>query len=127
MSDIGLNIRKIRELRGLTQEHVAEQLGFKSPKPYRKLETSEHSPTLSQLEKISGLFGCSVEDIRNFDPEKLPMEKKPLVQSPGTKEERFEKIIEQQNEHISSLLEEMKRLYGVVKNTVSGGGRNVNR
>jgi transcriptional regulator with XRE-family HTH domain len=122
--NIGSKIRKIRELRNLTQEHVAEQLGFKSPRPYRKLETGEHSPTLYQLEKMSELFGCVVEDIRRFDPERFSAQKKHLAQPDSAKDERLEKIIEQQNGKIDALLGQFEKLSMLAREILNraGGG-----
>lgn len=124
MPDIGLNIRKIRKLRGLTQEYVAEQLGFKSPKSYRKLETGEQSPTLSQLEKIAEVFDCDVEYLRKFDPESFSMQKDIPIQFADAREDRLEKIIEQQNSKIDALLHQFEKLGALAKEILNraGGG-----
>lgn len=63
---IGNKIKKLRELRNYTQEHMAEQLGM-SPTGYGKIERDEVDLTYSRLEQIAKLLGVKVEDIISFD------------------------------------------------------------
>jgi len=63
---VGYKIRKIRELKNLTQEHVAEQLGI-SQASYSKLESGEVEINASRIEKVAELFKMKPEEIYAFD------------------------------------------------------------
>ncbi|TAF65703.1 MAG: XRE family transcriptional regulator [Cytophagales bacterium] len=63
---IGNKIRKMRELRNLTQEYVAEHLGM-TQQNYSKLEKSESFLSEERLQKIAQILEVSIEDIKNFD------------------------------------------------------------
>ena len=55
-------IRLIREIKGLTQEQVAEKLGV-SPSVYGDIERGENDPKLSKLQKIAEIFEISLADL----------------------------------------------------------------
>ncbi len=63
---IGQKIKKIRELKNLTQEHVAQELGI-TQGSYSRLELGETEVSYSKLEKISGLFGMKPEEVISFN------------------------------------------------------------
>lgn len=67
---IGLNIRKAREAKGLTQRELADAIGHKSD-PHTKgdnvassyisrLESGDHQPRLDTLAKIAKALGTTV-------------------------------------------------------------------
>ena len=64
--EIGTKIRKIRELKGLSQENVAEELGM-SATGYGKIERNEVSVNIDRLMEISKVFGVEIEQIIGFD------------------------------------------------------------
>ena len=64
------NIKKIRELKSLTREFVAEELKM-STSGYGKIERGEVDLTVSKLIEISKILNVSVDFIFKFDPEKL--------------------------------------------------------
>ena len=64
--NIGQKIRKIRELRNLTQQHMAQELGV-TQSAYSKLEMGESDITYKKLEQISSILGISVEEIAAFN------------------------------------------------------------
>ncbi|HWZ21033.1 MAG TPA: helix-turn-helix transcriptional regulator [Cytophagaceae bacterium] len=66
MSTIGAKIKKIREIKGLTQEDMADKLGM-SPQGYGKLERDEADIPFSRLEQIANAFNLKVEDVTAFD------------------------------------------------------------
>lgn len=66
MYQVGHKIKKIRELKNLTQEHVAEELGI-SQSGYCKTEHIDDKIDLNKLKKISVIFNMKVDDIINFD------------------------------------------------------------
>jgi len=73
MHNIALKIRKLRLMRDLTQEYLAEQtcIGIRT---YRKIETGRSSPTLRQLELIVRTLDCSIIQLLHFNPETYQFE-----------------------------------------------------
>ena len=66
---IGEKIRKIRILKGYSQEFVSEKLNIKQPE-YSKIENDKSKITLNIIEKLSHLFEINVIEIINFNDEK---------------------------------------------------------
>lgn len=64
--DIGLNIRKIRELKGYSQDFMAQQLEI-SQRQYSRFEKNETEITLSKLEKISEILEVTSQQLMGFD------------------------------------------------------------
>lgn len=62
MIDIGENIRRIRELKNLTQDGVSGLLGV-SQKTYSNIEKSGDNITYEKIEKIAGILEVSVTQI----------------------------------------------------------------
>lgn len=60
------NIKKIRELKNLTREYVADELKM-STSGYGKIERGEVDLTISKLVKIAKVLGVSIEFIFKFD------------------------------------------------------------
>ncbi len=63
---IGQKIRKIREIKGFSQENLAFELGM-SVTGYGKIERDEVSVNFDKLEKISSVLGVNPETIIGFD------------------------------------------------------------
>ena|ERR1700744_3515266 len=63
---IGQKIKKLRELKNLTQEYVAEQLHL-TQSGYSKIETGEVDVPYTRLEEIAKILTIKVEDIINFN------------------------------------------------------------
>jgi len=66
-SHIGRKICRIRELRGIKQEHLATELGV-SQQTVSRMEQAE---TIEDdvLEKVAGILGVSSEAIKNYSDE----------------------------------------------------------
>ena len=60
--DVHEKIKVMRLFKDLTQEEMAEQLGY-SVQGYAKIERGETEPTLSKLEEIAKEFGVSLQDL----------------------------------------------------------------
>lgn len=65
-SNVYINIRKIRELKNLTREYVAEELKM-SMSGYGKIERGDVDITVSKLIEISKVLDVSIEFIFKFD------------------------------------------------------------
>ncbi|MCA4893940.1 MAG: helix-turn-helix transcriptional regulator [Cytophagales bacterium] len=63
---IGQKIRKIREMKGISQEYLATQLNI-SPQAYGKLEREETKLDFDRIEVIAKLMEIEPLDIVNFD------------------------------------------------------------
>lgn len=66
IAQIGNQIRKIRNEKGLTQKEVSKLAGI-SYSTYSNYENNNREPNLSQLEKIANALGCEVSDIYEHD------------------------------------------------------------
>jgi transcriptional regulator with XRE-family HTH domain len=67
MSDlINVKIRQIREVKNITRDEIAENLGM-SISGYGKIERGEVELTLNKLLILSNIFNMSVDEIINFN------------------------------------------------------------
>lgn len=66
MVNIGHKIKKIRELKNLTQEYMAHSLGM-SLTGYGKIERDETDLTLAKLESIAKILEIDFRQIFDFD------------------------------------------------------------
>lgn len=64
--NVGKNIKKIREQKKLLQKDVAAAAGL-HPANYNKTEKGEREPSIEALDKISKLFGMTVDEIIHFE------------------------------------------------------------
>lgn len=64
--NIGSKIRKIREIKGLSQENMASDLDM-SITGYGKIERNQVALTVEKLEQISKVLGVQMEQILGFD------------------------------------------------------------
>jgi transcriptional regulator with XRE-family HTH domain len=65
-SIIHLNIKKIREMKNLTREYVADELDM-STSGYAKIERGEVDLTITRLNNIALVLNVSVDFIFKFD------------------------------------------------------------
>ena len=63
---IGQKIKKLRELKNLTQTHMAQQLGV-TQSAYSKMELGESEVTYGKLEKISEVLEMKPEEVISFN------------------------------------------------------------
>lgn len=70
MKKFGKNIRKLRELRNLTQQHMAKELEMTQGN-YARIENEEINISHARLQKISEILNYSIEFIENFDVSKI--------------------------------------------------------
>ena len=75
MSELGENIRKMREKRGMSQEELAIKAGYSSRTTINKIENGVNDPPLSKVELIADalyttpavLMGWVDEEVREQD------------------------------------------------------------
>lgn len=63
---LGNRIRKVREIKGYSQENIAQTLGM-SITGYGKIERDEVSINIDRLTRISEVLGVGIETIIGFD------------------------------------------------------------
>jgi transcriptional regulator with XRE-family HTH domain len=63
---VGTKIKKVRELKNLTQEQVAEQIGM-TTSGYSRIERGEVRVSIERLEQIARALGVQPNDLTNFD------------------------------------------------------------
>jgi transcriptional regulator with XRE-family HTH domain len=111
MTDFAKILRAVRHLRHLTQEQAAET--FDIPLwTLRRIERGKRDLKFPEIERIARCCGMSVSEMLQLEKEEVFLP----PPAPFEQKEHFEKVIAAQNEHIASLLEEIKNLYGVMKN-----------
>lgn len=64
--DVGTNIRKIRELRGFSQEYISQQLEI-SQRQLSRIENNETDISISKLEAISTVLNVTITQLLGFD------------------------------------------------------------
>ena len=62
--NIGDNIKKIRELKNYTQEHVALELGL-SQATYARIESGETIPKIDRLQRIAEILEVDISTLLN--------------------------------------------------------------
>ena len=67
---IGNKIRQIRTLKGFSQDNMATELGI-SQKAYSLIENNESNINEEKLNKISKILKVTVDDIKNFNSDKI--------------------------------------------------------
>ncbi|MFN0082074.1 MAG: helix-turn-helix domain-containing protein [Ferruginibacter sp.] len=70
MLTIGIRIRKLRELRGYSQDYMAIKLDI-SQEQYSYLETKQKTIPDEQIKAIATLLAVKEDYLRVFDPQKL--------------------------------------------------------
>jgi len=65
-----LKIKQVRELKNITQEHIALQLGL-STRAYSKIETGETQLTINRLNEISRILGVEPIEVLGFDEKQI--------------------------------------------------------
>ncbi len=63
---IGEKIRQIRELKGYSQEYLADKLGI-SQRAYSKIERAEIKINWDKIQDIASIFEMEPQDIVSFD------------------------------------------------------------
>ena len=66
MNKVGFKIKKLRELKDLSQEYMAKELNL-SQQSYSRLERGDTQISYERLEKIAAILKIKTEDIISFD------------------------------------------------------------
>jgi transcriptional regulator with XRE-family HTH domain len=113
-----LKIKQIRELKNLTQEYIATQLGL-SIRAYSKIETGETQLTINRLNEISKALGVDPIEVLGFDDRQVfnNCKQEGNYNTIGTTHLNFpEKLMQQYEKTIAVLEDEIKLLKGLLGN-----------
>jgi len=102
---VGKNIKKIREQKGLLQKDVAAAAGL-HPANYNKTEKGEREPSIEALDKISKLFGMTVDEIIHFEG-KVPKEVKIEDKTVNEKLRLIEQLEEEDKQAVYRIIDGM--------------------
>jgi transcriptional regulator with XRE-family HTH domain len=70
MLEVGAKIKKLRDLKGLTQTEMAEKLHL-SLNAYGKVEREETELSISRLQEIAKILEVTIYELLDFDEKKL--------------------------------------------------------
>jgi len=117
MEKVYENIKKFRELKSLTRDVIASELGM-SLSGYSKVERGEVDLTISKLRKISTILGVSLEQLLNFDSNQVfNFSNNHNVQGVGSQAEVINFYNDEyKDKYIKSLEREINTLHLVIKN-----------
>ena len=82
---LGKNIRFLRKRAEMSQEQLAETLGYKSFTTIQKWESGASEPPIGVAQKIALLFRVDLDDLLKVDLERMP-EKSSYYLNPETAE-----------------------------------------
>lgn len=112
-----LKLKQIRELKNLTQEHIASQLGL-STRAYSKIESGETQLTITRLNEISKILEVDPMEVLGFDHQQIfnNCSQEGNQNTIGTTNYYLpEKLIEQYEQRIKQLESEVVFLRSIVK------------
>lgn len=72
--NVGKNIKKIREQKGITQQQIADLIHMHRSN-YSKVESGQREPSIDALNKITKHFGITLDELVNMKG-KIPVEEK---------------------------------------------------
>jgi transcriptional regulator with XRE-family HTH domain len=110
---LGSNIRKIRELRNIKQEYIANKLKL-SLTSYGKIERDETDLGFNRLENIANILGVSLVSLICFTDERF-LDALNCVHPGGVS---VNMLIEHLLSDIYKLTEEKNRLFSLIENMV---------
>lgn len=94
--NIGNKIKRMRELKGLKQEYIADQLHM-TQSNYSRIENNQVKIKYELLLKVAHVLGTTPDSITNFDVQALSNTEKDLY-------ERCITILREENQHLKEIL-----------------------
>ncbi len=101
MNTIGAKIRKTRELRGLSQDNIAVELGISQPS-YARLEKGDDRISITRLVNIASILKTSVSELINEKVGKVINQ-----QNSENPQAYVDNIFQADKDHINTLKEEI--------------------
>lgn len=122
MNTTGLKIRRLRELRNYTQEHMAERLKI-GQNTYSRYENGEIEPKVSHLRTIAEVLDVPVEELLRPDPIVVHMSHNETAQNVvhqqnNIPQELFEKLSERYEARVAELEQTNQRLLDMLERLI---------
>lgn len=112
--DIGGNIKKFRELKGLTREEMADSLDL-SVSAYGNIERNKTDLTISRVQQIAEILEVEMSQVLNFDASQIfNIEHNDVIQGANSKVEHHNYADEYREKYIQLLEKEVERLQKIV-------------
>jgi transcriptional regulator with XRE-family HTH domain len=111
-----IKIKQVRELKNLTQEYVATQLGL-TTRAYSKIESGETQLTINRLNEISKILEVDPVEVLGFDDKQVfnNCKQEGNFGNFGTYNSMSEKLIQQYEKTIQILEDEVTLLKSLLK------------
>ena len=122
MKGIGEKIRKIRNLRGYSQEYMGARLKM-SQNNYSRIELDQINLTLNTLTEIAQVLEIGVQEIMSFN--ETTLFRTSVVEEPDRNEGKYkvqQPILSMLQEEIVSLREDKRRLMSLLERQQGSGG-----
>lgn len=116
MMKIGTNIKKVRELKNISRQFVADNLGI-SLKTYANIENDITSPDITTLEKIAEVVEVSIYKLFNFDEKIILNNHGKHVENFGNSFNQYG-LAEQQRDLFNKLIESKDSQIQQLKETI---------
>ena len=101
MNNVGINIRKLREKKGFSQEYVAQELGI-NQSTYGKIERENTKISIDRLMKISEILNEDIINLLDLNPKNTFHQ---------TNQGNAYSYVENINNENAELLKELKEVY----------------
>ncbi|MFZ9503825.1 MAG: helix-turn-helix domain-containing protein [Cyclobacteriaceae bacterium] len=122
MKGIGEKIRKIRNLRGYSQEYMGARLKM-SQNNYSRIELDQINLTLNTLTEIAQVLEIGVQEIMSFN--ETTLFRTSVVEEPDRNEGKYkvqQPILSMLQEEIVSLREDKRRLMSLLERQQGSSG-----
>lgn len=70
MESLGINVKKLRELKNLTQDYVASELNV-SQSQYQRMEAGTRKWSEEKITKVADILGVTPETLYEFDEKRI--------------------------------------------------------
>ncbi len=99
---VGGKIKQIRKDKGLQQKAIASEIGLDQSN-YNKIENDKREPSVEVLQKLSVIFGVTVDELLNPNDNKKPT---PVIVGDKTVPEKI-RLVEQLGEEDKNVIYKM--------------------
>ncbi len=103
------NIKRLRELKGLTREFVADELSM-TVSGYSKIERGEVDPGLSRLNQLCKILGVELLQLFDFDASQVIYSKDTVEEKEVEMNADIRNLYSNQQKYIALLEREIERL-----------------
>lgn len=117
MTHVGVNIKKIRELKNLKRSYLADRLGI-TVSAMGRIERCESEVGVRRLSEIANLLGVTVESILKFDAQEVLNDPNKMKDAEG--EKNYSKLDEEIRTELFALRKENEYLRSVLERLLSG-------